>query len=136
MLVHEIMTSDPVSIAPSTTVKEALEEMANIDVRHLPVVSDGTLVGILSDRDLRSYLLPYLEKWDDPDKSEARQLETIESVMSTDLATLSPDSDVSEAIEIILETRVGAVPVIDSTEENLVGIVSYIDILSALQGAS
>ena len=132
MRVAELMTADPITISPRATIAEALERMYANDVRHLPVVQHDRLVGMLSDRDLRGLFIP------DPDVPglfDANRL-TIEvsDLMSNNPISLPSEADVDDAIEILLEHRVGAVLIVDPLDGTLVGIVSYTDILREAQG--
>ncbi len=119
MVVSEIMTTNPVSIDVESGVAEALDAMADLNIRHLPVSEDGRLVGMLSDRDLASFR----------GTGDAIDSVTIANVMNGDVASVDPESDISEVIEIMLEEKVGAVPVVSAESLEIVGIVSYVDVL-------
>ena len=131
--VDEIMTNNPVTVDASATVAEAMTTLHDLDVRHLPVVDNGELVGILSDRDLRGYAAPdFVEDGEEADVRE--RLETLVSdVMAADVATLEPESGLTEAIDMMIEERVGALPVVNARSQELAGIVSYVDILRAVR---
>ena len=60
--VEDVITQNPVTIDITGTVQDAADLMVATDVRHIPVVTKGTLVGMISDRDLRSYMLPRPER--------------------------------------------------------------------------
>ena len=133
MVIGEIMTKNPVTAMASSTVSAALSTLHDLDVRHLPIVDGGELVGIISDRDLRSFVA--LDVYE-PDKQEEvrEKLRTpVSEIMATDLAALDPESELVEAIDMMLEERVGAIPVVNRSNKELVGIVSYIDVLRALR---
>lgn len=126
MKVVEVMTKNPLSMTPSETVGQADELMAENRIRQLPVVDGSTLVGIITDRDIRSFLDGGSLLVPD---ARARALATqIKEVMSTDPLTLSPDDDLQEALELLIEEKIGAIPVMDQAE-GLVGIVTYVDVL-------
>lgn len=133
MVISEIMTSTPASAQVTDTVAKALATLHNMDVRHLPVVDQGEIVGILSDRDLRSF--SELDIFDPEQLEDARaKLKTpISEVMATDLVTLGPESEVSEAIDVMLTEGVGAIPIVDKSNNSLVGILSYVDVLRSLR---
>jgi acetoin utilization protein AcuB len=118
--VSELMTRPPVSLPPRATVGQALATLHELDARHLPIVNaDREVVGIVSDRDLRG---------------RERQLDAaLSDVMSGDVITLGTEAPVLEAVELMLEYKIGALPVVDP-DGALVGIVSYIDVLRALEG--
>jgi len=117
---RELMTESPTVVDATATLKTAIEKLQALDIRHLPVVdTDGQLVGMLSDRDLRSYVgvLPL-------DAS-------VSSAMSTDVIAVEPEADVAEVIDLMLDNKIGALPVVDN-DDVLVGIISYVDVLREL----
>lgn len=126
MKVVEVMTKNPLSMTPSETVGQADELMAENRIRQLPVVDGSTLVGIITDRDIRSFLDAGSLLVPD---ARAKALATeIKEVMSTDPLTLSPDDDLQEALELLIDEKIGGIPVMDQAE-GLVGIVTYVDVL-------
>ena len=124
MLVGEVMTDNVRFVEVDDPLREALAAMHDLDVRHVPVLDEGELVGILSDRDLRAY-----EAASDQPESERMEVRVAE-VMNTDLQVVGPEAELVEVIDLMLEHRVGAVPVVDPSTRDLVGIVSYIDVLA------
>ena len=133
MRVADWMTPDPVTIAPGATAGEALALMRQRRIRHLPVVDGGRLVGMLSDRDLRTALpsavvLGELEE-DDPAASRP-----VAEIMTADPLTIPPSQPVEEAARLLTEQRIGAVPVVDGPR--LLGILSADDLLRAFVESS
>lgn len=130
--IRDVMTRKPTAVRVNTSVESALAAMVELDVRHLPVVNeDHELVGMLSDRDFRG--LPHVGR-------EAREMAgdtaprpgaAVASIMSGDTVSVGADDDVREAVDLMIEHRIGAVPV-TNPQGHLVGIVSYIDILRVL----
>ncbi len=132
--VSEIMTRNPEHIEATEPVQEAVNRLFELDVRHLPVVDEyGDLVGILSDRDLREFSQPYEMQFENVATSDEREITPVSDVMSGDVMSVSPEDDVDELIDLIIEQKIGAVPVVDSLDGSLVGIVSYIDILREMR---
>ena len=126
MKVVDVMTQNPLSMTPSETVGQADEVMSENRIRQLPVVDGSTLVGIITDRDIRSFLDSGSLLVPD---ARAKALATeVKEVMSTDPLTLSPDDDLQEALELLIEEKIGGIPVMDQAE-GLVGIVTYVDVL-------
>lgn len=124
--VIDVMTKNPLSISPAETVAQAEELMAENKIRQLPVVEDHTLVGIVTDRDLRSFLSgPLLSA---PAERERALNTSIGDMMTTEPLTLAPDDKLQDAVELLIEEKIGGVPVVDASE-GLVGIVTYIDLL-------
>lgn len=130
MLARDIMTNSPVCVTARTRLKDAIEVMYANDVRHVPVLDHQRLVGILSDRDLRALWDPAL----DVEVRDGRVYERVVSdFMSSNPITVEAETDIDEVIEMLLEHRVGAIPVVNA-EGVLVGIVSYVDVLKAAHG--
>lgn len=126
MKVVDIMTRDPLSVGPAETVGQADELMAENKIRQLPVVNDRELVGIITDRDIRSFLSASLLYT--PEAREKALMTPVADVMTTEPLTLSPDDDLSEAVELLIDEKIGGIPVVDETE-GLIGIVTYVDVL-------
>jgi acetoin utilization protein AcuB len=129
------MTEDPVWVDAHATMGEAVRRMFDTGVHHLPVLNDGVVVGIVSERDVRAAfpLLPPLEE-----QLEAwtkRLDEPIEQSMTRQVFSVTPDSDLTEAIDLMVAHHVGAIPVIDDGAGKLVGIVSYVDVLRQLRAS-
>lgn len=113
MRVREWMTSDPVTVTPDTPLDEVRRRLDQGGFRHLPVVSDGWLTGIVSDRDVRS-------------GADG----TAEAVMSTSVQRIDADETVEAAARQMLSRRISALPVVSG--ESLVGIITTTDCLLAL----
>jgi acetoin utilization protein AcuB len=133
MRAGELMTAYPVTVSPQATVAEALDLMRDMDIRHLPVVDGGSLVGMLSDRDL-AYLNVGALLTEQGADAVRRQLTTpVIKVMRPDVICVEPETDLSDVVELLIEHKIGAVPVIRPGTQAVVGIVSYIDVLRAVQ---
>lgn len=125
MKVVDVMTRNPLSMRPQETVGQAEELMTENRIRQLPVVEGAALLGIVTDRDIRSYLSGSLLE---PDARDRALKTPVRELMTTEPLTLSPDDDLQEAVELLIDEKVGGVPVVDEAE-GLVGIVTYVDIL-------
>ena len=110
------MTSHPITIMPGEKLPKAVELMQQHRFKSLPVVDDGKLVGIITDRDIRTNM---------------NHLETLEvgKVMTTKVLTVTPHTSVWDAARLLSERKIGARPVVD--EGAVVGIVSTTDLLKA-----
>ena len=135
MTARELMTENPATVTPQTTIAEAWDLMRELDVRHLPVVDGGAMVGMVSDRDLGNFGAARLLSEEGADALRRRLTVPIIQVMSTDVVAAEPDTETSELIAMLLEHRVGALPVILPGTRQIVGIVSYIDVLRAVGDA-
>ncbi|RIL04559.1 MAG: hypothetical protein DCC75_12495 [Proteobacteria bacterium] len=133
MIVRDAMTAHPECIDVRGRIRDALRKMMELNIRHLPVLDNGELVGIISDRDIKGYLLHLDEVLDFPDKAKARLDAQVTEVMQSDVVTLEPEDSLAQAIDIMLEEQVGAVPVVEPRNEKLIGILSYVDILKCVR---
>ncbi len=125
LLVKDSMTREVVVLSPETTAGEALALCRERRIRHLPVLEAERLVGIVSDRDLRS-AAPGLG---DPDRASALEKIRVSEVMTRDVVTTRPDDPIEEAANRMREKRIGCLPVED---ERLVGILTSSDVMEAL----
>lgn len=127
MDVRSIMTPDPVTIPGNMRCDAALDLMDDQDVRHLPVVADGALVGLVSDRDLLATV-----GWPShgPRPSRANGLPgVVSSIMHRQLETISPDDTLVMATLQMTSSHVGCLPVLE--DDRLVGILSEMDVAAA-----
>lgn len=126
--VMDRMTKNPVTVKAGDGIKDAIEKMKKGHFRHLPVVDDtGSLVGMLSDRDIRlirpslAFVAPedaVLQLW----STSVRQAAVFDPV------TIYPEALLEQAAELMLRWEVGGLPVVDKAG-NLVGIITYTDLL-------
>jgi len=129
--VRDVMSVSPVTIPPSLSVHEAHTLMPQHKVWHLPVLQDGCLVGIVSDRDIRLVLpspATSLAVW------ELRPLLdqlTVGAMMTCFVMTTVPDCRMTEAVGRMLGHRVGALPVVE--DRRVVGILIHTDVLRAFR---
>jgi CBS domain-containing protein len=126
MKVVDVMTKNPLTITAAETIGQADELMSENNIRQIPVVDGHELVGIVTDRDIRSFLSDALLA--NPDRREKALRTEVRDVMTTEPLFLAPDDDLEEAVEMLIEQKFGALPVVDEAE-GLVGIVSYVDLL-------
>jgi acetoin utilization protein AcuB len=132
MYVSDVMTRNPITVSQNVPVGEVINQLYELDVRHLPVVRGKELVGIVSDRDVRKYTLPPVDEMLDPDRAASRMDQPIGGIMHGSPITVSPEALVKEVVELFIEEKIGALPVVDEHNKELVGIISYIDVLKAL----
>jgi len=117
ILVGEIMSRRLVTVTPDTPLSEARHLLAEHRIRRLPVMLGRRLVGIVSDRDLRS-------------ASASHDWTPVAQIMTRRVVTVTAQTRVHEAARIILDGRFGGLPVVDGDE--LTGIVTETDLLRAL----
>jgi acetoin utilization protein AcuB len=135
MIVREVMTPTPHVALVRDSIRTVLSKLAEADVRHLPVLEGGALVGIVSDRDLREVVPSVLEAIERPRESARILARPISELMSSDVVSIGPEDDIIAAIDLMIEHRIGAVPVVEEGSAELVGIVSYVDALRAAREA-
>ena len=132
MFVSRSMTQKVICIDPDAGIFEAQELMAENKVRHLPVTeSDDRLIGIVTDRDIRS-ALPYKFFKTPPSEEEKQNVSQlkIKDIMTSNPITISPTYTIQDALLIIQDAKVGALPVVDEAGI-LKGIISVRDLLRA-----
>ena len=132
MQAEDVMTPNPITVPPDATVAVVWDIMRERGVRHLPVVERGSLVGILSDRDLARFDVGRLLT--DGAEVLRRELGTpAVQVMSANVVTVEPDAELGDVVDLLVDNRIGAVAVVRPKTQELVGIVSYIDVLEAVR---
>jgi CBS domain-containing protein len=135
MTAGEMMTANPATVSPQASLAEAWDLMRELDVRHLPVVDGEAVVGMLSDRDLCSPDIGRLLTEKGADGLRRRLSRPVIQFMSSDVVAVEPETEMGELITLFLDQKVGAIPVIVPDTRRIVGIVSYIDVLRAVQEA-
>ena len=124
--VADLMTETPLTVSPSETVGDAKNIFSTKGIRHLPVVEGKTLVGIVTDRDIRSFLSEQFPT--DPETKEKLLKTSVRALMTCHPITLAPDDNIEKVLEIFINEKVGGIPVVDPAA-GLIGIVTYIDLL-------
>lgn len=141
-LVRDVMTRRPITIDPEARLTDALTMMRDNQIRHLPVVDDNKrLVGIITDRDLRSAVIgPSVVEFLPPKHRQAVEKAgallgelRVKDAMTWSVVTTRPDASVPEAGAVMFQHRIGSLPVRANNE--LVGIVTERDIYKALMSA-
>jgi acetoin utilization protein AcuB len=123
MLVRDVMQHPVHTTTVDTPILSALQSMREHDIRHLPVLDDGTLAGVVTDRDLRYMTSPLRT---DPVEADV----TVANVMSTQLITAGPLDPVEEAARLLRTKKIGCLPVLDGDE--LVGIITVTNLLDSV----
>jgi acetoin utilization protein AcuB len=128
MLVRSRMTTDVHTASPETTIAEALSITRAHRIRHLPILAEGRLVGVVTDRDLRLAMPPM---WADEhdELTEALHTKRVGELMITDIVTIQPDTPVEEAARLLYTHRIGCLPIME--DDQLVGILTETDLLRA-----
>ena len=118
--VQQAMTSNPTAITPDTTAQEAARLLKTENIGALPIVEDGRLTAVVTDRDLAVRVL-----------AEGRGAETpVREVASQDLVTIDPQQNLDEAARLMAEHQVRRLPVVEE-DGRLVGILAQKDLAEA-----
>jgi acetoin utilization protein AcuB len=133
MKAQDLMTRNPVTVPPGASVAEAFDLMSELDIRHVPVVEAGELVGMLSDRDLARFDIARLLTVEGAEAFRRELATPVVKVMSSDVIFVNPETELSEVVELLVEHKIGAVPVVKTDTREIVGIISYIDVLRGIQ---
>jgi acetoin utilization protein AcuB len=133
MKARDVMTPNPITVTPQATLAEVWDLMREADIRHVPVVQAGVLVGMVSDRDLASLDVARVLTTDGADALRRTLATPVVTVMSSDVIFVEMEDDLDDVIELMLEHKVGAIPVVRPDTRDVMGIVSYIDVLRGIQ---
>ena len=126
-IVERWMTKNVITVLPQEKIIDAFELMQRQGIRHLPVVENGELKGLVTDRDIRLALIPSPLSTPEDRVYHLGALETVEEIMTPDLITVEPTATIEEAARFMAQYKIGAVPVV--TDGKLVGILTETDIL-------
>jgi CBS domain-containing membrane protein len=126
-VVREIMTGSPVTLKPEDTLDLANNVISLGRIRHIPVVEDGRLVGLLSERDLMGAATTEIFGLKQKRKSALLKTVLIKDVMKKRVITVKPDTPIKDAAQLMADKKVGCVPVVIAGA--LVGLVTTTDIL-------
>lgn len=124
--VRDVMSPDPVTLSPNDTIGQAEDIMDERGFRQIPIVSRKELVGILTDRDIRSFVSGRL--FGAPEERDRAMNTKISAVMTEKPISVDSEDELSDVVELLIESKIGGIPVVDG-ERGLVGIVTYVDAL-------
>ncbi len=131
--VGEWMTSNPVTVGPDCPVKSAFHRMRAENFRHLLVVDEGELVGIVTDRDLRRPdISAEPDAWNETYNPDERY--EVRYVMTPKVYTVGPQDPLEKALKMLIDNKIGALPVVDKHDQ-VIGILSAHDVLRAFDAA-
>ncbi len=126
--VKDLMSDALEVVSPDAHLHDALLSMNRAGYRHLPVVADGKLVGIITDRDIRLAVnSPVVAAEADLTREAVLDEVRVDDCMTPDPQCVSPDTPLHEVAELLTLNKFGAMPVVD--DGRLAGMISYIDFL-------
>jgi len=127
MTADAIMTREVVTVPPDTTLSDIRSRLYEGGFRHLLVIDDDRLVGVICDRDLLRAFGPYLNA-SIPDGQEGNVLaRPAHDIMREDPITITASTDVEEAASLVLEHKISSLPVVNG--EEILGLVTTQDLL-------
>ena len=130
MYVSGWMTIKVFTVGPDDHLSDALSLMKEKRIKHVPVVKNGRLQGMVSDRDIKEFSPSRATSLDIYELHYLLAKTRIKEVMHPKVLTTTPNTPVEEAAMIMLDDGIGCLPVLDG--ENLVGIISDRDIFRAM----
>ncbi|MEM7245089.1 MAG: CBS domain-containing protein [Acidobacteriota bacterium] len=131
LLAKDVMHRDLITAVPETRLYQALQMMVEKSIRHLPIVSNGALVGLISDRDLKRHMSVRFGSEQEKQEDRMLMLQTAADLMTTDVATVGPNVTLKDVVAQMIEKKFGAMPVVDDRGRP-VGIITSIDLLKLL----
>jgi len=129
--VREAMTADPRTLTPGAHLADAVELMESRGIQHLPIVSNGMLVGLLSERHVRDALPSILTLRDPIARRKFLAATRIDQVWIANPLTIGPDETILDAIALMRSKKAGSLPVIE--DGRLVGILTSGDLITMFE---
>jgi acetoin utilization protein AcuB len=134
MKIADIMHPGVLSVTPDTSLRTVRDLFDQHGYHHLLVVEGGRLLGILSDRDLLRNISPFIGRALGERQQDLATLERrAHQIMTRKLVTVTPSTELGDAVRTMLDARVHCLPVVNE-RGSPVGIVSGVDLLAALAG--
>ncbi len=130
MLVSDFMTTEVTSLQENDTLLDAAMVFVRSQFRHLPVLRDKKLVGIISERDVKQFAPSLLSRTTAEEYNQIMETTPISRVMIKNPVTLRPDQPIFEAANLLYSKRIGCMPVVENDE--LVGIITTTDLVGLL----
>ena len=127
MKVSELMTEEVETVDRNDELSVADDIMKMKRIRHLPVLDEGRLVAVLSQRDLFHAALSTAMRFGQKASQEFLKTVPVKEVMSDDVITVAPSDDVSQAARLMTENKIGCLPVVE--DGKLVGVLTENDFL-------
>lgn len=129
-VVSTFMTQPVITVDRNAACDEADAAMERHGIRHLPVLDDGRLVGIVGRHDLMRSALAFALGYGERGRAKLLHTLTVKEVMREQMVTIGPGQPAGEAARLLLDHRIGCLPVLEDGE--LVGIVTSSDLLRLL----
>jgi CBS domain-containing protein len=130
VLVRDYMTPNPVTLESSQSLLEAVLLLRKAGFRHIPILEQGRLAGIFTERDMWRFSPSLLLPTSQQDYNAVFEETLLEKVMSRNPQTIAPDAPLTQALDQITQNRHGCLPVMET--DQLVGIITIRDMLRVL----
>ena len=127
LTVGDCMSVDPVTVAPNDSLQRVVQLLRRRDIRAVPVVEDGKLIGIVTDRDVRQVAPAYPLFRDEDEIRRYTENLTVTAAMTADPMTVSAATPLVEAAKILETYRITSLPVVE--DSRVVGLLSVTDLL-------
>ncbi len=133
--VRDLMSREVIAVGPEDTLATLRDLMYQHQIRHVPVVDhEGKLVGLVTHRDLlRSSLVEQTQLPSFVERAVLEQTEVVD-LMTTDLATVHPETDIREAAQLMFDNKFGCLPVLEDGRP--VGILTEADFVKLMAGGN
>ena len=127
--VRDLMTTEVETLSPESSMEEAVQLEMRRKIRHIPILEDGKLVGILTDRDLKRAMPSLLTGTARATHEKVIRTTRVSQIMTRSPLTVTSSTLLKDAVRVLCERKFGALPVVDGGR--LVGILSETDVLRA-----
>ena len=125
--VRDCMSVDPATVGPKDSLQKVVSLLRRRDIRSVPVVENGRLIGIVTDRDVRQVAPAYPLFRDEDEIHRYTENLTVTAAMTADPMTIAPDAPLVEAAKVLETYRISSMPVVD--DRRLVGMLTVTDVL-------
>ena len=127
--VKEMMTPNPVTLSRFDSLHDARSLMEKHRFRHIPIVDDGQLVGLVTQRNIFAHGVSSQELMSKDELSEIETGTILADIMSTNIISVTANIDIADAAQLVFTKKIGCLPVIDH-ENRLIGIITDHDFVS------
>jgi CBS-domain-containing membrane protein len=130
--VREIMMGSPVTLKPDDSLQLASDLISLGRLRHVPIVENGKLLGIVSERDLMGRAAERILNLKNRSRAALLKSIMIKEIMQRRVVTVEPDTPISEAAHLMAERKIGCLPVL--SDGTLIGLITTTDLLRYVEG--
>jgi len=129
--VGDIMVRRLATVPPDATLLQVRDILAQVRFRHLPVVEDGRLVGILSDRDVLRMVSPFMGTVNEQPRDVALMDRKVHQIMTRQPICATASIPLGDAVRTMYRRKISALPVVDPESRALVGLLTWKDVVRA-----